>query len=143
MALSELRKIANTTHNASGSLYTLYVFLKRSGFNIDNKYQSIDYLARDISDCMRGVKYTIDMLERYNNGNPHKCSREYVLEGVGITIRNLNSLWRKLPNFKFINEFDEYNNVFNDCRDMLLAFEDIKEELAPSKIIYMSKGIPL
>lgn len=127
--LGNLKKMANTTHYSANNLYSLYQFLNRSGLNIDNKYLSIDYLARDVSDCMRGVKYTLDMLERYQNGNPHKCTQKYVLEGLEITIRNLTSLWRKLPQFKYKNEFDEYNNLIVDCRCMLISFEEMRDKL--------------
>jgi len=127
--LTNLRKMANTTHNAADSLYSIHVFLRRSGLNSDNKYNGIDQLACDISDCMRGVKHTLNMLERYQDGNPHKCSPQYVFEGLKATIRNLNHLWRKLPEFDYKSQFDEYNNLIVDCRCMLLSLEEIADEL--------------
>ena len=76
------QKMRNDNYNYADSLYVLYVFLRKVGFNKDGKFEDIEAIACYISGNMQALKVSLNQLEQYSNGNPNNYRKQYLLDDL-------------------------------------------------------------
>ena len=117
------QKMRNDNHNYADSLYVLYVFLRKSGLNIDGKFEEIEAIALYISGNMRAVNDSLNQLEQYSNGNPNKYSKQYLIDGLGVQIRNMKYILNRLERFEYKKEFVHMDDLQKNYQELLDAME--------------------